>query len=67
MGICTLIGLPAALVFSAIFLFPNASVQNLTLGLSAAASTIAIVSVGLVSAVFYSLKLKMTTVKDLKP
>ncbi len=65
-GICTLIGLPAALVFSAIFLFPSASVQSFTLGLSAVASTIAIVSVGLASAVFYSRKLKMTTVKDLK-
>ncbi len=65
-GICTLIGLPAALVFSLIFLFPNASVQNFTLGLSAATSTIAILSVGLVSAVVYYRKLKMTTVKDLK-
>jgi len=62
-----LIGLPAALVFSLVFLFPNASIDNFTLGLSAAASAIAIVSVGLVSAVFYSRKLRMTTVKDLEP
>ena len=65
-GICTLIGLPAALVFSAIFLFQNASVQSLTLGLSAVASTVALVGVGLASAIVYSRRLRLMTVKDLR-
>ncbi len=66
-GICLLIGLPTAFAFSVVFLVPNETVQAVTLGLAALASTIAIVSVGLLSALVYSRKLRMTTVKDLKP
>ncbi len=65
-GPCLLIGLPTALVFSVLFLVPNETVQPSTLGLAAAASTIAMVGVGLVSALIYARRLRMMTVKDLR-
>ncbi len=65
-GICTVIGLPTALVFSALFFFPGATVQAGNLVLSAVASAMALVAVSLVSAVIYSRRLRLMTVKDLR-
>ncbi len=65
-GLCTVMGLPTALVFSAILLLPGATVHGANLGLSAIVSALALVTVSLVSAMIYSRRLRSMTVKDLR-
>lgn len=66
-GICTIIGLPTALFFSTVFLFPSAAVQAMNLAISTIVSALALVGVSLASSVIYLRRLRLMTVKDLKP
>ncbi len=65
-GICIMIGLPAALLFSTVFLIPDATIQTRNLVSSGVVSALALVGVSLVSTVVYSRRLRLMTVKDLK-
>jgi ABC-type antimicrobial peptide transport system permease subunit len=66
LAVCMVISIPLALLVSIFFLVPEASLPAEDLGLAAVVSVVALTAVSLASALIYSRRLRLMTVKDLR-